>query len=140
MAFAPLVLAVIIGLIVGFARKGRLTSIAGARIVSIPLFIPTVLLMVLFPALSAAAAGNDDLAFNRLARRAILVVSLTTVPMAFGLIALTGNLIELFGYPDEFTNSIWPTMILATSLPLVGIDMMLGAILLIFVPYEQPEH
>ena len=38
MAFAPLVLALIIGLVVGFARKGRLTAIAGARIASIPLF------------------------------------------------------------------------------------------------------
>jgi O-antigen/teichoic acid export membrane protein len=100
---------------------------AAYKIISIPLFIPAVLLTVVFPAL-AAAANNPEL-FNRMARRAVLVVMLTTVPMAFGLMALTGNIIDLFGYPVEFTNSIMPTVLLAASLPLVGLNMIVGAIL-----------
>ena len=36
MAFAPLVLAIIIGLVVGAARKGHLRAVAGARIASLP--------------------------------------------------------------------------------------------------------
>ena len=42
MAFAPLVLAIIIGLIVGLARKGRLRAVAGTRIASLPLFFVAV--------------------------------------------------------------------------------------------------
>jgi O-antigen/teichoic acid export membrane protein len=100
---------------------------AAYRIISIPLFVPAVLLTVMFPALAAAAAETDR--FNRLARRGVVLVMLATVPMAFGLMALTGNLIDLFGYPQEFTNSITPTVLLAASLPLVGVNMIIGATL-----------
>jgi O-antigen/teichoic acid export membrane protein len=100
---------------------------AAYRIISIPLFVPSVLLTVMFPALAAAA--RDSELFNRMARRAVVLVMLATVPMALGLMALTGNLIDLFGYPREFTNSIVPTVVLAASLPLVGVNMMVGAIL-----------
>lgn len=98
---------------------------AAYRIISIPLFIPAVLLTVLFPVLSAAA--GDDHVFNRMCRRGVIMVALATVPMAFGLMAITGDLVDLFGYPDEFVNSIMPTVLLAASLPLVGINMILGA-------------
>jgi len=100
---------------------------AAYRIIAIPLFVPAVLLTVMFPALSAAA--RDSELFNRMARRAVLLVMLATVPMAFGLMAITENLIDLFGYPREFTNSILPTVLLAAALPLVGLNMMVGAIL-----------
>jgi len=46
-AFAPLVLAVIIALVIGTARRGRITSLAGTRLHSLPLFVA---------ALSAAVA------------------------------------------------------------------------------------
>lgn len=42
MAFAPVVLAIIIGSLVGFARRGRLTALAGVRIASLPLFVVAV--------------------------------------------------------------------------------------------------
>ncbi|MEM8708180.1 MAG: DUF5317 family protein [Actinomycetota bacterium] len=38
MAFAPLVLAIVIGTVVGFARRGRLTALAGVRVASPLLF------------------------------------------------------------------------------------------------------
>ena len=100
---------------------------AAYRIIAIPLVVPTVLMTVMFPAF-AAAARNESL-FNSMARRSVMIAALATVPMAFGLMALTGNLIDLFGYPVEFVNSITPTVILAASLPLVGINMIIGAIL-----------
>jgi O-antigen/teichoic acid export membrane protein len=100
---------------------------AAYRLISVPLFVPAVLLTVMFPALAAAATDAER--FNRLARRGVLVAMLATVPMAFGLMALTGPIIDLFGYPPEFTNSITPTALLAATLPLVGLNMIIGAIL-----------
>jgi O-antigen/teichoic acid export membrane protein len=100
---------------------------AAYRIISIPLFIPAVVMTVMFPALAAEA--RDEAVFTTLARRATVMVALATIPMAFGLMALTGRLIDLFGYPVEFTNSIMPTVLLAVSLPLVGINMIVGSAL-----------
>jgi O-antigen/teichoic acid export membrane protein len=100
---------------------------AAYRIISIPLFIPAVVMTVMFPAFAEAA--DDEALFTNMARRATVMVAVTTVPMAFGLMALTGRIIELFGYPAEFTNSIMPTVLLAVALPLVAVNMIVGSIL-----------
>ncbi|MGH2369303.1 MAG: flippase, partial [Chloroflexota bacterium] len=100
---------------------------AAYRIISIPLFAPAVLMTVTFPALSAAA--KDQAVFSRIARRAIHVAVLMTVPMTIGLVVLADRLIQLFGYPEGFTNSIIPIQLLALSLPLVGMNMIVGSIL-----------
>ncbi|MEO0491844.1 MAG: DUF5317 family protein [Actinomycetota bacterium] len=39
MAFAPLVLAIVIGTVVGFSRRGRLSNLAGVHVASVPLFV-----------------------------------------------------------------------------------------------------
>lgn len=115
-------------ILAGFAEDAVLGWYGAAyRIISIPLFVPAVLLTVMFPALAATAGHRDR--FNNMARRAVVLVTLATVPMAFGLMALAGNLIDLFRYPDEFTNSITPTVLLSASLPFVGINMMIGSML-----------
>jgi O-antigen/teichoic acid export membrane protein len=111
-----------------FAHEAVLGWYAAAyRIVSIPLFIPTVLMTAVFPALSATA--DEQVAFRQLTRRSVQVAGLTTVPMALGLMMVSGALIRFFGYPPPFVNSVWPTALLASTLPFVGINMILGSAL-----------
>ncbi len=100
---------------------------AAYRIISIPLFVPAVLMTVTFPALSAAT--GDSRLFNTIARRAVQVIALTTVPMALGLMVVSGQLIQLFGYPESFANSVIPIALLSVSLPLVGVNMIVGSVL-----------
>jgi O-antigen/teichoic acid export membrane protein len=100
---------------------------AAYRIVMIPVFIPTIVVTVIFPALSAAS--SDRPAFNEIARRAVHFVTLVTVPMALGIMLLPDKIIHLLNYPAGFDNSILPLAILAPHLPLAAIDVMIGTVL-----------
>lgn len=100
---------------------------AAYRLISIPLFAPAVLMTVAFPALSAAT--NEPELFARIARRSVHAVVLTTLPMAVGLVVLADKVIEFLGYPEGFAGSIVPIMLLATTLPLVGVNMIVGSVL-----------
>lgn len=100
---------------------------AAWRLVSIPGFIPVILLTVVFPALSAARREPE--LFNRIARRAIHVVLVASVPFALGTMLVPNRLTELFGYPETFSHSWWPIVLLAPVYPLVGIDMVIGTVL-----------
>jgi O-antigen/teichoic acid export membrane protein len=100
---------------------------AAYRIVMIPVFIPTILVTVIFPALSSAASNPP--AFNAIARRAVHVVSLVSIPMALGIMLLPDKIIHLFNYPDTFSHSVLPLILLAPHLPLAAIDVMIGTVL-----------
>lgn len=100
---------------------------AAYRIVMIPVFIPTILVTVIFPALSAAASNPP--AFNTIARRAVHVVALVSIPMALGIMLLPDKIITLLHYPDSFQNSTLPLVLLAPHLPLAAIDVMIGTVL-----------
>jgi O-antigen/teichoic acid export membrane protein len=100
---------------------------AAYRIVMIPVFIPTVVLTVIFPALSAAT--GDAPTFNALARRAVHVVALVCVPMGLGIMLLAGPIITALGYPASFVHSTIPLILLAPHLPLAAIDSMIGTVL-----------
>jgi O-antigen/teichoic acid export membrane protein len=100
---------------------------AAYRIVMIPVFIPTILVTVIFPALSAAASNPP--AFNAIARRAVHVVVLVSIPMALGIMLLPDKIIHLLNYPDSFSNSVLPLILLAPHLPLAAIDVMIGTVL-----------
>jgi O-antigen/teichoic acid export membrane protein len=100
---------------------------AAYRIVAIPSFIPTILLMVVFPALSAAAINRAT--FDGIARRSLQVVVMLTLPIGMGILLLPDRLISFLGYPPVFWRSTAPLALLALHIPLVGIDMMIGAIL-----------
>jgi O-antigen/teichoic acid export membrane protein len=100
---------------------------AAYRIVMIPVFIPTILVTVIFPALSAAASNAP--AFNAIARRAVHVVALVSIPMAFGIMLLPEQIIHLMNYPAGFSNSVLPLVLLAPHLPLAAIDVMIGTVL-----------
>jgi O-antigen/teichoic acid export membrane protein len=100
---------------------------AAYRIVMIPVFIPTILVTVIFPALSAAASNAP--AFNAIARRAVHVVALVSIPMALGIMLLPEQIIHLLNYPAGFSNSVLPLVLLAPHLPLAAIDVMIGTVL-----------
>ncbi|MBI4493317.1 MAG: flippase [Chloroflexi bacterium] len=117
--------AVLLSLLTHDAVVGWYT--AAYRVVMIPAFVPTIIVTVLFPALSAAA--GDRPAFHALARRAVQAVLLLSLPMALGIMLLPDKLIGLLGYPERFTHSIVPIVLLAAHIPLVGVDMALGTAL-----------
>jgi O-antigen/teichoic acid export membrane protein len=100
---------------------------AAYRIVMIPVFIPTILVTVIFPALSAASSNPP--AFNAIARRAVHVVALVSVPMALGIMLLPDKIVSLLNYPESFSHSVLPLMLLAPHLPLAAIDVMIGTVL-----------
>ncbi len=100
---------------------------AAYRLISIPLFAPAILMTVTFPALSAAA--KDPALFSTIARRSVHAVVVTTVPMAFGLMLLADKLMQFLGYPESFAHAVMPVAILATTLPLVGVNMIVGSAL-----------
>jgi O-antigen/teichoic acid export membrane protein len=99
---------------------------AAYRIVMIPVFVPTIIVTVIFPALSAA---SDNRTFNMLARRAVHAAAIVTIPMALGIMLLPDKIIEVFGYPEEFSHSTLPLILLAPHLPIAAIDVMIGCVL-----------
>src|SRR5215472_9395006 len=101
--------------------------VAAYRIVTLPIFVPTVLMTVAFPALSAAS--RDPERFNAIVRRAVQVVLLTTTPMALGIMLLPDRIVHALHWPDQFQHSILPIVLLAPSFPLVAVDMMIGTAL-----------
>jgi O-antigen/teichoic acid export membrane protein len=100
---------------------------AAYRIISIPLFFPVIVMTVIFPALSAAA--KDPALFRSIARRGVHTVVLATVPAALGLMILADKLIDFLGYPESFAGSVIPIVLLATTLPLVAVNMIVGSAL-----------
>jgi O-antigen/teichoic acid export membrane protein len=100
---------------------------AAYRLISMPVFVPTIVMMVVFPALSAAT--SDPQAYRNIAQRAVRSIALISVPMALGIMLLADKIIGVFGYPAGFQNSIWPMLLLAPHIPLAGIDMMIGTVL-----------
>lgn len=100
---------------------------AAYRIVSIPAFVPAIVMTVVFPALTASA--RDEKAFAALARRALHGVVIVSLPMAVGTIVVADPLLKAFGYPDAFVNSVLPIQLLALHIPLVAVDTLIGTIL-----------
>jgi O-antigen/teichoic acid export membrane protein len=101
--------------------------VAAYRIVTVPIFVPMVLMTVAFPALSAAA--RDPQRFNTIVRRAVQVVLLTTMPMALGIMLLPDRIVQALHWSDSFQHSILPIILLAPSFPLIAVDMMIGTAL-----------
>jgi O-antigen/teichoic acid export membrane protein len=101
--------------------------VAAYRIVTLPIFVPTVLMTVAFPAL--AAASRDPERFNGIVRRAVQVVLLTTMPMALGIMLVPDRIVQVLHWSSSFQHSIAPIVLLAPSFPLVAVDMMIGTAL-----------
>jgi O-antigen/teichoic acid export membrane protein len=102
---------------------------ASYRVVSLPGFVPVIAVTIILPAL-AAAAGIPDL-FNRIARRSLQLVTISGLPMALGIMLLPDKVIHLLHYPADFSNSLIPIVLMAPHVPLVGIDMVIGTVLIV---------
>jgi O-antigen/teichoic acid export membrane protein len=100
---------------------------AAYRIVLFPVFVPTIVMTVVFPALSAAA--DDRLRFGSIARRSAGVLVLFTLPMAAGIMLLSDRLITVFGYPASFAHSVLPMVLLAPHIPLAAVSVLVGTAL-----------
>lgn len=88
--------------------------------------VPLILAVALLPALSRLRPESDEL--RSVARTGLSAVLLITVPMAVGLVMLSGRVIDFLGYPEAFSNTVPLLAILAVSLPLTGVLMVLAAI------------
>jgi O-antigen/teichoic acid export membrane protein len=101
---------------------------AALRILAIPGFVPVIVMSLAFPALTAAVPHRER--FDRIARRSIQAILVATVPMGVGMMLLPDRLTRFFGYPADFSHS-WPLIVLlAVGMPLIGVDMIVGAALI----------
>lgn len=101
---------------------------AALRIITIPAFVPVIVMALTFPALAAAA--HDRGHFASIARRSIQAIMVVNVPIGVGMVLLPDRLTGVFRYPADFSNS-WPLIVLlALGMPLIGVDMVLGAALI----------
>lgn len=99
---------------------------AAYRIITIPIFIPTLVVTPLLPALSRAA---DRVEFRQVLRRSVSMVLLLTVPAAAGIMALAPSIPSLLRWPAEFHNSVPLIVILSCQQPVMAVDMVLGTAL-----------
>jgi O-antigen/teichoic acid export membrane protein len=99
---------------------------AAYRLITIPGFIPSIVIGATFPAL-AQTGYHDRTIFVAIARRAFRVIALGTIPISIGCITLADQFVTLLGYPDEFMAAIPLVMILSIQIPFVGIDMVIGS-------------
>lgn len=101
---------------------------AAYRIIAIPVFVPVIIVSAIFPAL-AKTAIDDPRRVLPLARRSAQFIMIATMPLAIGIAMVAPAIVDVLGYPDEFSNSVPLIIILALHVPLMGIDMVLGALL-----------
>jgi O-antigen/teichoic acid export membrane protein len=101
---------------------------AANRIVAIPLFIPTLIVTPLFPALSRSANQPDVL--RRTIAQTLRFTLLLTVPLSAGTIVISSVIPSLLGWPPDFANAALPMSVLALQLPLVAAGMVLGSVLM----------
>jgi O-antigen/teichoic acid export membrane protein len=98
------------------------------RIIAIPIFIPTLIITPLFPALSRSA--HEPIALRRSFAETIRLVLLLTVPLSAGIIAIASVIPALLGWPADFENTVVPMRILSLQLPIVSVGMVLGTLLM----------
>jgi O-antigen/teichoic acid export membrane protein len=99
------------------------------QLVSAPAFLPTLIVTAFFPALSAQGAAISPY-FLALSNRAVRMVFFLCAPMAVGIALIAADIIALFHYPTGFAHSIPLMRILALHIPLVGVDTVLGSVLM----------
>ena len=96
------------------------------KLVGIPSFVPYMAMRAFFPELSAQGAQASP-AFASMANRALQVVVFACAPMAVGIALVAADLVTFFHYPASFGHAIPLIRILATQIPVIGVDMVLAA-------------
>jgi O-antigen/teichoic acid export membrane protein/GT2 family glycosyltransferase len=98
---------------------------AAYRIISITVFLPTIVVTALLPALSAERTPESP-QFRQLVSRCIRLVTVVSVPASVGLVMLSGRLLHLLRYPSSFDQATPLIAILALHIPVIALDMVLG--------------
>jgi O-antigen/teichoic acid export membrane protein len=117
---------VLLGLFVPAAEVGWYA--AAYRIFAIPLFIPTLIMTPLFPALSRSVNSSETI--RRTVTKTVKVVLMLMVPMTAGIIVVAPAVPSLFGWPADFGNAVPLMIILSIQLPIIAVDMVFGVVLL----------
>jgi len=101
---------------------------AAGRIFAIPIFIPTLIMNPLFPALSRSVHDPDTI--RRTIVSSVRIVLLLVMPMSAGTIVIAPAIPSLLGWPVDFENSVPLMAILSMQLPIISVDMMFGVVLM----------
>jgi O-antigen/teichoic acid export membrane protein len=117
---------VLLGMFVPAAEVGWYA--AAYRIFAIPVFLPTLIMTPLFPALSRSVHAPETIR-NTIAQT-LRIVLLLMVPMTAGILVVAPAVPTVLRWPEDFSNSIPMMMILSLQLPIIGVDMVFGAALL----------
>lgn len=101
---------------------------AANKIIGIPVFLPTIVVTALLPALSRERSADSPM-FRALASRGIRLVAAVNIPAAVGMTMLANSLTSLLHYPPAFDRVAPLIVILSWNMPLVAVDMVLGTVL-----------
>ena len=96
------------------------------RWISMPAVFAASIATALFPALSAEGIHVTP-AFTRMANRAMYVVMIVATPVAVGIVLVADDFIPLL-YGSEFAQAVPLMQLLALHIPIVGLDIVLGAV------------
>lgn len=99
------------------------------RIISIPIFLPTIVVGAMLPAL-ASERDPASPRFRELTSRCIRLVAVVGIPACAGTVMLAGSIMRLLHYPASFNQASPLVAILALHMPVVALDMVLGTVLI----------
>jgi O-antigen/teichoic acid export membrane protein len=94
----------------------------------IPVFIPSLIVTPLFPALSRSVHAPD--ALRRAIAHTLKMSLLLTVPISAGIYVIAPALPGLFGWPADYSNVVPLLKILSLQMPIVTVDMVLGTVIM----------
>jgi O-antigen/teichoic acid export membrane protein len=117
---------VLLGVFVPAAEVGWYA--AAYRIFAIPIFLPTLIITPLFPALSRSIDTPETV--RKTIAQTLRVVLLLMVPMTAGIIVVAPAVPSVLHWPEDFSNSVPMMTILSLQLPIIAVDMVFGAALL----------
>ena len=115
---------VTLAVLVGTVNVGIYTF--GYRLAAIPIFVPTILRLALFPTLSAAA-HRDAAYFRRVLSTGLRLVVGATLPMSVGLAVLAPDLTRLIGGGTKFEDSTQVLLVLCILFPFASVTTVLAS-------------
>jgi O-antigen/teichoic acid export membrane protein len=125
---------VILGFISNNENVGYYT--VASKINKIPITLITALAPVILPSLSLAAMDKDNGLLKLIINKSINFVLLLSIPITFGIIILSPELINIFG-GFEFKQAILTVKIIAPTIIFIGLSNVFGTQILIPLNKEK---
>jgi O-antigen/teichoic acid export membrane protein len=136
---APFVTWSAVQLVYGKIDIPLLESMAGSRSVgwysiafnwvSMPVFFAAIVSTAFYPSLAEHGKVVDDV-FRRLGNQSLRLVMFVGLPAATGIALVADDVFGLLHYPSDYRNAIPLMRILVLHIPIVGMDIMLGLMLM----------